>query len=315
MSVSPLLELDAVHFGYRGRPVISGVSLALAAGEIFALLGPNGSGKSTLAKLITGRYAAERGSLRLLGRDLVRRRREIGLAPQEIGLYPHLTARENVATFARLAGVARTAVRPATDAALQGVELKHRGDAPVAQLSGGYQRRANLAAAIAHEPALLVLDESTAGVDLEAREAIEQLIRERARLGAGVLLITHDLEQAQRLADRVGFLLDGRLEPQGAPHQLLQQAYGDSRILSVELAAPPDARQRQSLQSLGLEPVDDERWWTGPARENDARLESPHRLLEHAGVLEHTGVTVQAVCVQRPSLSTLFQRLTRKALA
>lgn len=308
--MTALLELDGVRFGYHDRTVIAGASLTLAAGEIFALLGPNGAGKTTLVKLITGRYRPTAGSIRLLGGDPAAQRRAVGLAPQEIGLYPHLSARENVASFARLAGLPRAAIAAATDAALAAAQLTPRADEPVAALSGGYQRRVNLAAAIAHQPTLLLLDEPVAGVDLEAVEAIEQVIRARARAGCGVLLITHDMDQAQRLADRVGFLLAGRLERQGAPRRLLQQAFGDSRMLELELVAPPDERQQRTLRSHGLEPGDDACRWSGRAAASAASLESLRRTLE-----EDAGIPLRALCLHRPTLASLFQRLTREPSA
>lgn len=308
--MTALLELDGVCFGYHERVVIAGASLKLAAGEIFALLGPNGAGKTTLVKLITGRYQPKAGIIRLLGGDPAAQRRAVGLAPQEIGVYPHLSARENVATFARLAGLPRTAIAAATEAALEAAQLTPRADEPVARLSGGYQRRVNLAAAIAHQPTLLLLDEPVAGVDLEAVEAIEQVIRARARAGCGVLLITHDLEQAQRLADRVGFLLEGRLERQGTPRQLLQQAFGDSRMLRLELVSPPDEGQQRSLRSHGLEPGDDACCWSGRAAESAASLESLRHTLE-----DDAGIPLRALCLHRPTLASLFQRLTRKPSA
>lgn len=308
--MTALLELQGVRFGFHDRTVITDVSLKLVAGEIFALLGPNASGKTTLVKLITGRYRPAAGSIRLLGDDPAAQRRAVGLAPQEIGLYPHLSARENVAAFARLVGVPRAATAAATEAALEAAQLTHRADEPAAGLSGGYQRRINLAAAIVHQPTLLLLDEPVAGVDLEAVEAIEQVIHARARAGCGVLLITHDLEQAQRLADRVGFLLAGRLERQGAPRQLLQQAFGDSRMLKLELVAPPDERQQRTLRSLGLQPADNACCWSGRAAEGAASLESLRRTLE-----EEARIPLQTLCLHRPTLASLFQRLTHEPSA
>lgn len=304
-----LLDINGLRFGYDNKPVLRDVNLRIDAGEVFVLLGPNGAGKTTLVKLICGRYRAVGGQLRLLGGPVRQARHAIGLAPQDIALYPHLTARENLCAFARLAGVPRADAVDAADRALRTAELSRHADEPVARLSGGYRRRANIAAAVAHRPRLLILDEPTAGVDADARHAIQRAIRSLAAGGIGVLLITHDLTHAEPLADRVGFLVDGRIEPQGSSADLLRRYFGDDRELEVRLAHPPDDLQRDRLRELGLNATADELLWLRRSFADTAGAEALGKALESSGLI------VQELCVRRPNLASLYRRLTRAAEA
>lgn len=302
-----LLELNGLCFGYGEEPVLRDVNLRIDAGEVFVLLGPNGAGKTTLVKLICGRYQPAGGQVRLLGGPVRQARHALGLAPQEIALYPHLTARENLRVFARLAGVAPTEVVDAADRALTIAELSQRADEPVARLSGGYRRRANIAAAVVHRPSLLVLDEPTAGIDTDARHAIQRGIRSLTADGVGVLLITHDLAQMEPLADRVGFLIDGRIAPQGVTAELLRRHLGDGREIEIRLAHPPDHRQREQLRALALNAPADDRLWLGRSSADPADA----KLL--AGALEESGLIVHELCIRRPNLASLYKHLTRSA--
>lgn len=300
------LEISDLAFGYGNAPVLEGLNLRLAAGEVFGLLGPNGSGKSTLVRLICGRYRPTRGTLRVLGacpRESAAARQALGLVPQEIALYPHLTARENLQVFARLAGVPRGRIGPAVEFALEVTDLQQRAEQRVSTLSGGYQRRVNIAAAIVHRPRLMILDEPTVGVDIDARLAIQEVVRQLAQDGMAVLLTTHDLEQAAQLAHRVGFLLGGRLQRQGAPAELLQEAFGDRQELQVALSRPPADAQREVLAARGLRASGDGRLWLG---ESSRGMDDAHALSQ---ALEAAGLETQELRLRRPDLGSLFQRL------
>jgi ABC-2 type transport system ATP-binding protein len=302
-----MLEIVDLSFSYGRKPVFCGLNLQIAAGEIFALLGPNGAGKTTLVKLICGRYRPVGGYIRVLGgapEKAANIRRALGLVPQEIAVYGHLSARENLQVFARLAGVPRKNIPEVVRFALQVTGLSGWAEQPVRKLSGGYRRRVNIAAAIVHRPRLMLLDEPTVGVDIDARQAIQQMIGELARRGMGVLLATHDLEQAEWLSDRVGFLLSGRLVPQGAPADLLRQAFGEQHEIQVLLGQPPTEAQQQMLKLHQLRPTRDSRLWVGQCSQGMVEGEAL------VGALEQEEMRVQEMRIRRPTLSSLFQRLT-----
>ena len=297
-------HVQGARFDYGASEVLKGIDLELRAGEIYALLGPNGAGKTTLIRALCGRLALGAGSIKLLGEDPRRRpevRRALGLAPQESALYPHLTARENLAVFARLSGVAASQVTAAVERTIRQTRLEGRADEPVRLLSGGYQRRVNIGAAVLHEPRLLVLDEPTVGVDVEAWAALNELIRDLRSGGLAILLTTHDLEQAQALADRVGFLVSGRIAAQGAPAALLRAAFGADREIVLMLAAEPGPRVVAVLRELGLQSTQTPAVWSGSL----AADVEPSALAKR---IEAAGAHVKELRIREPDLASLFFR-------
>jgi ABC-2 type transport system ATP-binding protein len=163
------------------------------------------------------------------------------VAPQEIALYGHLSIRENLDVFAALAGVTRAERAQAALSAMIDAACLERQDQRVDRLSGGWRRRANLAAAIVHRPHLLILDEPTEGLDAEMKGALRVLIDTLRERRTAVLLISHDSEDVAALADRVGVLDRGRLVAEGSARALMAEAFGQRREISVRLAAPCDA--------------------------------------------------------------------------
>jgi len=230
INTGPILEVQAVRHAFGAHQALKGVSLEVTPGEIYALLGPNGAGKTTLVRAICGRLKPDSGEVRLAGRDPFsdgEARAALGLAPQALALYPQLTVAENLQTFASLAGLRGRAVGAAVARAMAVTKTAERADALVRHLSGGLQRRVNIAAAILADPRLLVLDEPTVGVDQTAKLAIGEALTQLKAEGVGILLVTHDLDQAGGLADRVGFLRDGEKVLEGAPDALIAEAFGD----------------------------------------------------------------------------------------
>src|SRR5580658_9443001 len=209
-----VLHLAKATRRYGNRAALDEVDLELEEGEVYALIGRNGAGKSTLAKAAIGVLALDEGSVRVLGADPSRDRhvrREIGVAPQDIALYSHLTVAENLDVFATLAGVPRSERVSAVARAMDETVCAERAGERVAHLSGGWRRRANLAAAIVHRPRLLVLDEPAEGLDTETRLILRRLIASLRAERTAILLISHIAEDVSLLADRLGIMESGRL--------------------------------------------------------------------------------------------------------
>lgn len=293
----------SLTFAYAGQPVLRGVDLELMPGEITALIGPNGAGKSTLVRCLAGRLRPASGTVRIDGRDpLVERdvRARIGLVPQSIALYAHLSVAENLAVFARLAGVPRAGLTARVARIVARCALEAVASTRADRLSGGWQRRANIACALIHKPALLILDEPTVGIDPPAREHIERLVQSFVRSGGAVLLISHELEQLERLADRVAFLDRGRIVLDGAPREVLGQRFGALLECHLQIAADAALTVPQGLQPVagrpgchaGLLPVDQ-------ARRLGEQLAGSDSVIEWR--------------VARPSLATLWRELYRSA--
>jgi ABC-2 type transport system ATP-binding protein len=288
------------------RPVLRGVSLRLLGGRIYGLLGPNGAGKTSLVRAICGRLALDSGSVRVGGADPRRdgrARRRLGVVPQAIALYPDLTASENLEILGRLAGVAGSDLSAAVEDALAWTGLSDRRRDAVATLSGGMQRRLNIAAGTLHRPDVLLLDEPTVGIDPSARETIHGLLRELRARGLAVLLATHDLEQAESLADRIGILVSGRIRAEGSPESLVRDVFGDARELTVTLGHDPDDPGRDLLEREGLAAVRDERTWTGS-------LDGGYESLSGLGRrLSSSGLKIAEVRVREPGLRGVFSRI------
>ncbi|MBI5942314.1 MAG: ABC transporter ATP-binding protein [Caulobacterales bacterium] len=302
MTDRPILNVWNAEHAYGTRKVLRGVDLQVRPGEIYALLGPNGAGKSTLIGAICGRFKLGAGEVALDGEDpftTPNARARLGLVPQEIALYGHMTVRENLEVFGRLSGVRRRDLSSAVALALYLTRTADREHVPVRHLSGGYRRRVNIAAAILHGPRLLILDEPTVGVDVDAREALDTVIRNLRDTGVAVLIVTHDLEQAGALADRVGFLREGRKVLEGAPRALIEQAFGQEMEILVQMHIEPDMDGESILAGEGLERRKGNLWARLDQDGYNAAAQLDRRL-------RSLGLIPREIRVRAPSLQNLF---------
>ena len=228
---------------YGERRALDGLSFEVYAGEVVGLLGPNGAGKTTTLSVLATLRAPDAGSAEVAGhlshRDGEAIRRSLGLVPQNLGIYPTLTARENLLFFARLFGLGRRPARGAAERALALVGLEERADEVVSTFSGGMQRRLNLACGLLHRPSVLLLDEVTVGVDPQSRERILEAVREQASAGAAVLYSTHYMEEAERLCDRVVLIDHGRVVASGTPAALVEEFGGGMHLVLATRAGLP----------------------------------------------------------------------------
>ncbi|MFA5514725.1 MAG: ABC transporter ATP-binding protein [Desulfuromonadales bacterium] len=222
-----LLEAGNLVKIYPGasRPAVDGLNLQIRQGEAFGLLGPNGAGKTTAISILCTLLRPTGGSVRFAGRDTQchakQVRRQIGLVPQEIALYPRLTGRENLRYFARLYGLKGLTLEERVAEALALVQLADHADRPVEVYSGGMKRRANLAAGLLHRPRLLFLDEPTVGIDAQSRNLILENLARLKDEGLTLVYTTHYMEEAEQLCDRIGIMDHGRIIAEGQPAALI----------------------------------------------------------------------------------------------
>jgi ABC-type multidrug transport system ATPase subunit len=216
----PAIEVRDISYAYGDRLAVDGVTFQVAPGEILGFLGPNGAGKSTTIKMLTGQLRPRTGSIGVLGLPLDEHTAEIqariGVCFEEKNLYGNMTARENLAFFARLFGIRRFDPGPL----LQRVDLADRADERVAAFSKGLRQRLMIARSLVNHPRVLFLDEPTDGLDPVSAQAIRTVIGEEAAAGVAVLLTTHDMMEADKLSDRVAFICDGRILALDTPENL-----------------------------------------------------------------------------------------------
>ena len=252
--MSAAIEIHGVEKRFGSFVALAGISLSIAEGEFFALLGPNGAGKTTLISALAGLTRASAGTLSVMGHDVVAdyraARRALGIVPQEIVFDPFFSVRETLRFQAGYFGIARgTALDNWIDELLAKLSLSDKADQNMRQLSGGMKRRVLVAQALVHRPPVIVLDEPTAGVDVELRQTLWAFIRELNAEGHTILLTTHYLEEAQQLCSRIAMMKLGKIVAMDTTDHLLN-AFSE-RVLRVKIDGelPPllaSARTHQS---------------------------------------------------------------------
>jgi ABC-2 type transport system ATP-binding protein len=300
--MSAAIEVAGVEKSYGSLKALDGVSLSVAVGEFFALLGPNGAGKTTLISALAGLARVDRGTLAVMGHDVVadyrEARRALGIVPQELVFDPFFSVRETLRFQAGYFGIRRgKALDGWIDELLANLALTDKADANMRQLSGGMKRRVLVAQALVHRPPVIVLDEPTAGVDVELRQTLWQFVRRLNRDGHTILLTTHYLEEAQQLCTRIAMLKRGQVVAMDTTEKLLS-AFSE-RVLRVKFdAALPAALAGECRKSEGA-------WHTFAlydTREVEARLRR----------FREAGAVVEAIEVGEPDLEEVFVKVMRK---
>jgi ABC-2 type transport system ATP-binding protein len=233
---STVLQVERLVKVYPGAsiPAVNGLDFSVRKGEIFGLLGPNGAGKTTAISIICTLLRQTSGRVLVCGQDTLLNPSEVrgsfGLAPQDLALYPSLSAGENLRYFGRLYGLTGQTLASRVGECLALVGLSEHADTQVAAFSGGMKRRANLAAAILHTPRLLVLDEPTVGIDAQSRNQILENLKGLRDAGMTVLYTTHYMEEAQQLCSRVAIMDRGSIIATGTPEALIGQVEGCANL-------------------------------------------------------------------------------------
>jgi len=296
----PAIQVEQVSKSYGALRALDDVSLAIEQGEFFGLLGPNGAGKTTLINILAGLALASGGAARVLGHDVVSEyreaRRALGVVPQELVFDPFFTVREALTFQSGYFGLRNN--RDWIDEVMHHLDLASRAETNMRALSGGMKRRVLVAQALVHKPPVIVLDEPTAGVDVELRQALWQFIRRLNRDGHTIVLTTHYLEEAETLCGRIAMLKQGRVVALDTTQNLLRLHSG----CYLELRLQPD-RLPETLAGLVVR-----------RREGGYRL----ALRDYAEVerviaeLRSAGVEIHELEVMQPDLEEIFVQIMHK---
>ena len=302
------LPLRTVSLAKRfGQTVaLDGVSLEVRAGECVGLLGPNGAGKSTLIRSIVGRVVPDAGSVEVFGlaAGSMGARMALGWIPQEIGLYPRITVRENLAAFGRYFALSRNKIDESVIWCLKWAALEDRAGDIAKTLSGGMKRRLNMAAGLVHRPRIVLMDEPTVGVDPQSRNRIFEMIESLRAEGTAIVYTTHYMEEAERLCDRIAIIDHGKVIAQGTRDSLVRETFGQrSQVLArftglvEKVTAWAEARGGRLVDSTAQFTIE--------------RASEVGPLLDDAA---NAGLVIEDVSIRRPNLESVFLHLTGREL-
>ena len=294
------IEALNVEKRYGALQALAGVSLSVAEGEFFGLLGPNGAGKTTLISIVAGLVRASAGAVRVMGADVVadyrRTRRMLGVVPQELVFDPFFSVRETLRIQSGYFGLRRNGAW--IDEVMHHLDLTTKADANMRTLSGGMKRRVLVAQALVHRPPVIVLDEPTAGVDVELRQGLWQFIRRLNRDGHTIVLTTHYLEEAEELCDRIAMLKAGRIVALDSTKNLLETFSGLLLKLRLERDALPQGLDAEVVAQGGGR-------FTLRLRDYAGLEQILHRLRE-------SGIAIWELELEPPDLEEVFLRVMSK---
>ncbi len=298
----PAIVISSVSKQYGSFTALDDVSFQVEQGEFFALLGPNGAGKTTLISSMAGLTRQSAGNIRILGHDTVsdayQARMKLGVVPQELVFDPFLSVRETLRFQSGYFGIARN--DDWIDELLAKLGLADKADSNLRALSGGMKRRVMVAQALVHKPPVIVLDEPTAGVDVELRQSLWAFVRELNAAGHTIVLTTHYLEEAEALCSRIAMLKKGRLIALEDKAKLL--AHSNERDISLKLSAPlPAALAPLFMRSEGERVV--------------LRLPDIAAIESLLAALRSAGVEVREMTVIETDLESVFMRMMQGGAA
>jgi ABC-2 type transport system ATP-binding protein len=308
-----MLTVTDVNKSFQSREVIRGISLEVGKGESFGLLGPNGAGKSTLISMICGLIPYEAGEIRmngkLVGQHLNETKQMIGVVPQDIALYPTMSALDNLMFWGKMYGLSSKKAKARAKEVLEIVGLTERAKGRIETFSGGMKRRINIGAALMHEPQLLIMDEPTVGIDPQSRNHILETVKALNEQGMTIIYTSHYMEEVEFLCKRIAIIDEGKLIVSGTKRDLSNRLAGGTVLkLTVDSLRPTFIEQLKQLN--GVEKV-----IVQPAEEIDVHLQSNMEIVSDIILLtSRSGVVIHNMQLKESNLETLFLQLTGRSL-
>lgn len=309
---NPMLTAKNLKKSYGDHQAVRGVSFEIAKGEVFGLLGPNGAGKTTTISMLTGLMDPTAGQVLVDGQPLTSRKNDlkmkIGFVPQELALYPTLSAYENLLFFGRIYRLSGKRLRQRVDEVLEMVGLADRAKDPIEDYSGGMKRRINIAAGLLHQPEILFLDEPTVGVDPQSRNAIFESVEALNRQGLTILYTTHYMEEAERLCNRVAIIDHGKIISMDTPQAMIRSLGGGLLRVGLMNGKLPSVYEQVKM----LHSVKD-------AQQLESEImiqakESRQALVDVLEVANQLDAKVTSLEIHEPNLESVFLNLTGRNL-
>lgn len=308
----PAIEVQNLHKSFGPIQAVRGISFQVTTGNIFSLLGPNGAGKSTTISMLAGLLEPDQGDALVMGHSILKEgtaaKAALGVVPQEIALYPDLSARENLIFWGKMYGLRGDPLKKRVDEVLEIIGLTDRQRDHVSTFSGGMKRRVNIGAALLHKPQVIIMDEPTVGIDPQSRRHILDSVKELNRQGMTVLYTTHYMEEAEELSDQIAIVDQGQVVANGTYKELIALVGEQTRIdLMLNMDAPQIVERWRSVAGVSKIVTPN---GTITVLVDDSNRVLPH-LFEIAGEM---GARITAVEIQEPNLEAVFLHLTGKAL-
>jgi ABC-2 type transport system ATP-binding protein len=311
------IEVTGLHKDFGEVYAVQGVDFTVQTGEIFSLLGPNGAGKSTTISMLSCLLRPTKGDALVMGHSVTREPHKVkevlGVVPQDIALYPDLSARENLDFWGKMYGLRGAALRQRVDAVLEMVGLTEHAKGRIERFSGGMKRRINIGAALLHNPKLLILDEPTVGIDPQSRRSILDGVKAFNQQGMTVLYTSHYMEEVAEISHHIAIMDHGKLIAYGT-HDELVKIVGQLDRLDLTVSGPVAAvtdcwKAVEGVESVAIQEDDPERCAV-TVLVHDSNLVLPE-LFEAANRLQ---ARITSVDIQEPNLETVFIHLTGRAL-
>ncbi|WP_106769807.1 ABC transporter ATP-binding protein [Paenibacillus faecalis] len=307
-----MIKVDGLVKKYNEKTAVAGITLSIEKGELFGLLGPNGAGKSTTISMLAGLVKPTSGSIHINGADIskhpIEGKKRIGLVPQEIALYPTLSAVDNLRFWGRMYGVTGKRLKERVTEVLRIVNLEDRKNQIIKSYSGGMQRRINIAAALIHEPEILIMDEPTVGIDPQSRNYILETVKELNGAGITVIYTSHYMEEVEFLCTKIAIVDDGKIIAMDDKENL-KKTMLDGEVIDIRLSEISP----ELVKSLhGLEAV-------RHIQQNDYDLslsvnDADQALTDILTVISGHQARIVQMKVEEPNLESVFLKLTGKAL-
>ena len=309
-----MIHIDGISKRYGSFKALDNLSIQIKKGEFYSLLGPNGAGKTTCINILSNIMKADAGNIQIDGLNikdnLLEIKKKIGIVPQEIALYEDLTAIENLRFWGKINGVSSGILNAKIEEVLGFMNLKEHQNKLISSYSGGMKRRINIAAALLHDPEILLMDEPTVGIDPQSRLFIYEIFEKLHQEGKTILYTSHNMEEVERLSDRIGIIDHGKLIAEGDMSEL-QQGLSLNETLKISIVEENDSSLDRASQLLSKNKIDHN------LREKQLFIptkEATHDLVRVLDLFDKQDVKIESIEVRKVNLEMIFLELTGKTL-